>query len=79
MVAVTTVKKISPTIIERNADCADILVMTTESPSMPATVTATQTRNTGHPDNRTNHSVQLTRFGPGRVCADSPNRVKPPC
>ena len=60
MLAVTTVRKTNATNILRTADWPVILVMTTDRPSMPATVTAVQTRKTGHPDRRTNQSVQLT-------------------
>jgi len=60
MAAVTTLRNNSATAMFRSGDLPVMRVITTERPSMPATVTAVQTRNTGHPDKRTNHSVQLT-------------------
>ena len=79
MLAVTTARNTSATTIERIAGCPDILVMTTERPSIAATVTAAQTRKTGHPDSRTNQSVQLKEWVLRRVCADRQNPVKSPC
>jgi len=60
MLALTMVRNRSATTILRRADRPVILVMTTERPSMATTVTAVQARKTGHPDNSTNQSVQLT-------------------
>jgi hypothetical protein len=60
----------------RSAERPVILVITTERPSMPTTVTAVQARKTGHPDSRTNQSVQLTRWSTNRVCAGAQKPVK---
>jgi len=60
MQAVTTARNTSAATILRTAARPVILVMTTERPSMRTTVAAVQARKTGHPDNSTNQSVQLT-------------------
>ena len=71
-----TVRNTSATTIFHSAERPVILVMTTERPSMPTTVTAVQARKTGHPDNSTNQSVQLTGWPLTKVCAAAQKRVK---